>query len=93
MCETSHGFFFRPSRAVHAEEPCLTSDSHSLTPHHPVNKTLTNPLPLPPTGRRRSDAHDPNSTTFISSQGPMILLQATEDPSGKFPKYSSEWKT
>ncbi|XP_006761375.1 PREDICTED: zona pellucida sperm-binding protein 4 [Myotis davidii] len=39
--------------------------------------------------RRHSDAHDPNSTAFISSQGPMILLQATEDPSGKLPKYSS----
>ncbi|XP_006103305.1 zona pellucida sperm-binding protein 4 [Myotis lucifugus] len=39
--------------------------------------------------RRSSDAHDPNSTAFISSQGPMILLQATEGPSGKLPKYSS----
>ncbi|XP_070257561.1 zona pellucida sperm-binding protein 4 [Myotis yumanensis] len=39
--------------------------------------------------RRSSDVHDPNSTAFISSQGPMILLQATEDPSGKLPKYSS----
>ncbi|XP_005881409.1 PREDICTED: zona pellucida sperm-binding protein 4 [Myotis brandtii] len=38
--------------------------------------------------RRSSDAHDPNSTAFISSQGPMILLQATEGPSGKLPKYS-----
>ncbi|KAK1328043.1 hypothetical protein QTO34_012465 [Cnephaeus nilssonii] len=47
-------------------------------------------VPVPVARRRRSaEAHDPNSTASISSQGPMILLQATEDPSPKLPKYSS----
>ncbi|XP_032464727.1 zona pellucida sperm-binding protein 4 isoform X2 [Phocoena sinus] len=38
--------------------------------------------------RRSSDMHFQNSTASISSQGPMILLQATQDSSEKLHKYS-----
>ncbi|XP_045393238.1 zona pellucida sperm-binding protein 4 [Lemur catta] len=38
--------------------------------------------------RRNSNISLQNSTASVSSKGPMILLQATEDPSGKFHKYS-----
>ncbi|TEA41936.1 hypothetical protein DBR06_SOUSAS26810029 [Sousa chinensis] len=38
--------------------------------------------------RRSSDVHFQNSTASISSQGPMILLQATQDSSEKLRKYS-----
>uniref|UniRef100_A0A8C5V8U2 Zona pellucida sperm-binding protein 4 n=1 Tax=Microcebus murinus TaxID=30608 RepID=A0A8C5V8U2_MICMU len=39
--------------------------------------------------RRNSNVSLQNSTASVSSKGPMILLQATKDPSGKFHKYSS----
>nr|KAF6302654.1 zona pellucida glycoprotein 4 [Pipistrellus kuhlii] len=39
--------------------------------------------------RRSSEAQDPNGTASISSLGPMILLQASEDPATELPTDSS----